>query len=161
MFTTIIWATDGSSSADQALSYAQSIAAEYNARLVVAHCMETAAAHNGASGPLRTNAEELRAKVEKQASALAEEGFAVSENIFTGSAGARPAHAIAELAREIDANLIVAGTRGHTPLAGLMLGSVTQRLLHIAPCPLLAVPATPRAADPLRAVGPEAEAAQG
>lgn len=148
MFTTIIWATDGSPSADHALSYAQSIAAEYGARLVVAHCMETAAAHNGGSGPPRTDAEELRSKVERQSSALAEEGFAVSENIFTGVAGARPAHAIADLAREVDANLIVAGTRGHTPIDGLVLGSVTQRLLHIAPCPLLAVPAFPRLAEP-------------
>jgi nucleotide-binding universal stress UspA family protein len=36
--------------------------------------------------------------------------------------------------------VIVVGTRGRTPLAGLVLGGVTQRLLHIAPCPVLAVP---------------------
>ena len=153
MFTTVIWATDGSPAADHALSYAQSIAAEYGARLVVAHCMETPGAHNG-GGPPATNAEELRAKVESQATALAEEGFAVSENIFTGIAGARPAHAIAGLAREIDANLIVAGTRGHTQIDGLVLGSVTQRLLHIAPCPLLAVPALPRMAEPQAVAAP-------
>ena len=35
MFTTVIWATDGSPAADHALSYARSIAAEYGARLVV------------------------------------------------------------------------------------------------------------------------------
>ena len=51
-----------------------------------------------------------------------------------------PAHAIEEVAAEADADLIVAGTRGHSPVAGLLLGSVTQRLLHIARRPVLAVP---------------------
>jgi nucleotide-binding universal stress UspA family protein len=54
-----------------------------------------------------------------------------------GAAG----HVIADLARERQADVIVVGTRGHTALGGLLLGSVTQRLLHIAPCPVLAVPA--------------------
>jgi nucleotide-binding universal stress UspA family protein len=39
-----------------------------------------------------------------------------------------------------ESDAIVVGTRGHTPIAGLLVGSVTQRLLHIAPCPLIAVP---------------------
>ena len=37
--------------------------------------------------------------------------------------------------------MIVVGTRGHTAIGGLLLGSVTQRLLHIGTCPVLAVPA--------------------
>jgi nucleotide-binding universal stress UspA family protein len=36
--------------------------------------------------------------------------------------------------------VIVVGTRGHGPLAGALLGSVAQHLLHDAPCPVLAIP---------------------
>jgi nucleotide-binding universal stress UspA family protein len=51
-----------------------------------------------------------------------------------------PAHAIEEIAEKAGADLIVVGTRGHSPVAGLLLGSVTQRLLHIARRPVLVVP---------------------
>jgi nucleotide-binding universal stress UspA family protein len=51
-----------------------------------------------------------------------------------------PAHVIADIAKNNGSDLIVLGTRGHSAVAGLLLGSVTQRLLHIAPCPVLAVP---------------------
>jgi nucleotide-binding universal stress UspA family protein len=61
--------------------------------------------------------------------------------MFKTDLGLRPAPAIAEAARDTGADLIVVGTRGHTAIGGLMLGSVTQRLLHIAPCALLTVPA--------------------
>ena len=44
--------------------------------------------------------------------------------------------------RRSKADLIVTGTRGHSPVAGLLVGSVTQRLLHIAKQPILVVPAT-------------------
>jgi nucleotide-binding universal stress UspA family protein len=51
-----------------------------------------------------------------------------------------PAHVIAGVAGDAKADVIVSGTRGHTAIAGLLLGSVTQRLLHLAHCPVLVIP---------------------
>lgn len=54
-----------------------------------------------------------------------------------------PAHEIAEVARDVDAGLIIAGTRGIGVIKGLLVGSVAHRLLYIATCPVLTVPLPP------------------
>jgi nucleotide-binding universal stress UspA family protein len=58
-----------------------------------------------------------------------------------------PSKAIVETAREIGADLIVMGTRGHSGFKHALLGSVTERTVRIAPCPVLTVhaPQTDRA----------------
>jgi nucleotide-binding universal stress UspA family protein len=45
-----------------------------------------------------------------------------------------------DIADRTGGDLIVMGTRGHSSIAGIALGSVAQRLLHIAKRPTLAVP---------------------
>ncbi len=50
-----------------------------------------------------------------------------------------PSEAIPEFARELNADLIVMGTRGLSGLKHVMLGSVAERTLRGAPCPVLTV----------------------
>ncbi|MGH0035415.1 MAG: universal stress protein [Myxococcota bacterium] len=51
------------------------------------------------------------------------------------------AGALGDMAAKLEADLIVMGTRGRTGLARMFLGSVAERTLRIASCPVLAVPA--------------------
>ena len=50
-----------------------------------------------------------------------------------------PSEAILAAADEIDADLIVMGTRGHTGLKHVLLGSVAERTIRLAPCSVLTV----------------------
>lgn len=100
----------------------------------------------GGSLPVHANEPELQAKIERQVAELSNDGIAVKLESSRSKVGGA-AHVIADVAVREHADLIVVGTRGHTALAGLLLGSVTQRLLHIAPCPVLAVPDRDRAGE--------------
>ena len=141
MFKKIVWATDGSDSADKALAVAKTLAAESGGELVAVHCEEwTLPGKGGGSLPVAANEVDLKSKIERQVSELNGDGINATLEATRGSVGGA-AHAIAAAAETHEADAIVVGTRGHTPLAGLLVGSVPQRLLHIAPCPVIAVPA--------------------
>ncbi|HTX09184.1 MAG TPA: universal stress protein [Solirubrobacteraceae bacterium] len=141
MFKKVIWATDGSSYADEALPLARTLAGESGAPLVVVYCEEfTLPGKGGGSLPVYANEEQVEEKIQRQVSELSADGVHATLAMDRSKVGGA-AHVIADLATREGADLIVVGTRGRTVLGGLLLGSVTQRLLHIAPCPVLAVPA--------------------
>jgi len=50
-----------------------------------------------------------------------------------------PSDAILQTAGEIEADMIVMGTRGLTGLKHVLLGSVAERTIRIAPCPVVTV----------------------
>jgi nucleotide-binding universal stress UspA family protein len=88
-----------------------------------------------------TEEEEIQAEIQSLVKDLAAERIeARIETAEMASLGAEIAHAIADIAERSQADLIVTGTRGHSELAGIFVGSVTQRLLHVAKQPVLAVP---------------------
>lgn len=59
--------------------------------------------------------------------------------IETVLAWGNPADVIVEKAREIKFHLIVMGSRGLGAISGLLLGSVSDRVIKLAPCPVLIV----------------------
>ena len=140
MYKKVMWATDGSESADRAMAHAKALAAEGGGPLTVVYCTEyTLPGKGGGSFPVHANEAEMQEKVDRQVAELSTNGTQATLHAVRSQVGGA-AHAIAEIAKQEHSDVIVVGTRGHTPLAGLLLGGVTQRLLHIAPCPVLAVP---------------------
>ena len=54
-------------------------------------------------------------------------------------AAGHPADTIVRIAQERDADLIVMGTHGRTGLQHVLLGSVAEKVVRLAPCPVLTV----------------------
>lgn len=138
MFTTILHPTDGSEHARKALAVAADLAARYGAAVVVLHVF----------GPVPRDLgspfiDELMARytaaadriVKAAAAELAARGVRYDENAIEGT----PAAVILEVARARRADLIVMGSRGLAPVSAALLGSVSYRVLHDAPCPVLVV----------------------
>jgi nucleotide-binding universal stress UspA family protein len=139
MFKNIIWASDGSDAAQRALSTALELAADSDAKLMVVHADERFGGRAGGV-PALADEDEVQDRLEALVQELVESGVDASLRIMRGT-NREPADLVADVARDTHADVIVVGTRGHGRIAGMILGSVAQRLLHVAPCPVLAVPA--------------------
>jgi nucleotide-binding universal stress UspA family protein len=139
MFETIIWATDGSETADGALPFARSLTELESGRLIVVHAKEVFVGGRATGLPVMADDNELETKIDRQVIELRSVGIDATFRLVSGMTS-NPAHMIAQVARDVAADAIVVGTRGHGPIAGAVIGSVTQHLLHVAPCPVLAVP---------------------
>lgn len=143
MFSTIVLALDGSDASERGLPVLAQVAEPGKTRLEIVHVRELSLAMRGGSFPVRADEEEMLERVKARANELVSAGYETHVQIETAAAGG-PAQLIADAAERCAADLIVVGTRGHAPVAGLLLGSVTMRLLHVAPCPVLAIPAGER-----------------
>jgi nucleotide-binding universal stress UspA family protein len=143
MFKSIVWANDGSEAAQRALTLVKELAQAGGATVTLVHVVERIEGSGAVGLPRRADEAEVQGELRALVGELQQEGITASLEI-RGDVGARPAHEVVEIARSNGADLIVAGSRGHTAIGGLLLGSVTNRLLHIAPCPVLVVPPEPR-----------------
>lgn len=139
MFQHILLAFDGSASAQRAAERAGALARAQRpaavVRLVVA--VESVSANLGEPDFSRLASERtLRGRaLMGQARGLLGAGLDVHEELLFGP----PAEEILEVARVRGCDLIVMGTRGHSPLQGLLFGSQAQKVVAGAACPVLVV----------------------
>jgi nucleotide-binding universal stress UspA family protein len=139
MFNHILCATDVSENGERALDYARRLATEEGADLHIVHVVEKLATGRAAGQNARVDEQERYDKLRRQSTEMSESGTKTTLHVPRADVG-DVADCVSRIAADNDVDLIVVGTRGHSALIGAMLGSVTQRLLHTSPCPVLAIP---------------------
>ncbi len=146
----ILAATDGSPAADAALDEALDLAAATGSGIAVITVWRALQGDFGLAYPstavLSDILEAERTHAENTLSTAISRAEETGVPIITRLATGDPADTICAYAAEIEARLVAVGTRGHSTVAALLLGSVSQAVVRHAPCPVLVVrdPKRPR-----------------
>ena len=139
----ILVATDFSEPSAAALTYGRELARTFGATLHVLHVVENVLASGGVEfygGSIADMQRSLEASAQRQLDAvLTERDRAKLRAQPVVRTWAAPAPAIVEYAAEANIDLIVMGTHGRGALAHLIMGSVAERVVRSAPCPVLTV----------------------
>lgn len=148
-FKSILVPTDFSSTSEHALEYGVEMARRLGASIrllhVISNPVEVAAFPEGYWIELSGLRERLREDAERQIAALAAsiKGVDVKTKVLDGT----PARTVVQMAKDWGCQLIVMGTHGHGRVAQLLLGSVAERVVRTAPCPVLTVSAASAEAE--------------
>ena len=140
----VLFATDFSSLADQALDHALELAHKHGAVLHMLHAVVLHADDPNDPAHLFPDADEIRKRLEDIAERRMEtqlEGRNATgiEVVRAQRRGISTAPVILEYAGEIDADLIVMSTHGRRGLTAVLLGSVTEEVVRLSSCPVLTI----------------------
>jgi nucleotide-binding universal stress UspA family protein len=143
--THVLVATDGSGQSLKAARYVRSLLGEALGRVSVVAVVRPLAAVPFASdfgeevasrdaGPRELS---FRAAAQEAVDRIAEVFGDVSARVDVHVRAGTPADEIIRAANELNVDLIVVGGRGKGAVEAILLGSVSYRVLHHAPCPVL------------------------
>jgi nucleotide-binding universal stress UspA family protein len=141
---TVLVATDFSEPSAKALEYGRALARTFGATLHVLHVLQStwvpAGAELGSGAAQATLLQTLEVSARDEMERAVREDDRRELNAQTSLlTSASPASAIVAHAKEIDADVIVIGTHGRSGLSHTLMGSVAEKVLRIAPCPVLTV----------------------
>jgi nucleotide-binding universal stress UspA family protein len=140
----IVVPVDFSAHADRAIEYAVTLGKHFGACVELFHVVEDPFGSGGWGSEvylsdldgLRERAlEEARVRLEACRAAIPAGPFSVVATVRMGHV----AQTIIDYAKNAHADLIVMGTHGRTGLAHFIIGSVAERVVRLAPCPVLTV----------------------
>ncbi|WP_175867126.1 universal stress protein [Burkholderia contaminans] len=147
MYSNILVALDGSDTSSRALDAALAIASETGARLTPVYVVDflvPAYDMYGYDPSILIDAfreEGLRVTEDAARRLKARDVAGTPQICNVAPAGEDIPHRIVSLANEIEADLIIMGTHGRRGVQRLFLGSVAERVLRLATCPVLMIPA--------------------
>ena len=148
----ILVPTDFSEPAVAALNYGRTLAAQFSATLHIVHVVDDltlkAITAEGFVSYMPDLQRELEEAARKRLDALiageAPGAAGIVSAIITSNSAA---DAIATYAKDAHLDVIVIGTHGRSGVSRLLLGSVAERVVRTAPCPVLTVHATAAAIE--------------
>jgi nucleotide-binding universal stress UspA family protein len=140
----ILYPTDFSELSIYALRYAKSFVQAYRAKLHCLHVVDEAYQYWMAMGPdsvpVGPATEDILQSARKEMERFAAEHLAdVPGKVITEVIVGRPFIEIIRYARSQGIDLIVLATHGRTGLSHVLLGSVAERVVRKAPCPVLTI----------------------
>lgn len=139
----ILIPTDFSKFSQIALTYASAFAEKFAAELYLLHVIQDLAVFipdmiTVAPPPVPT-VEQMTKAVQEAFDRIIKDNrldrFPIHRDVREGT----PFYEIVRYAKEQNIDLIIMGTHGHTGLTHMLLGSVTEKVVRKAPCPVLTV----------------------
>jgi len=136
----VLVATDFSDTSESALEYGRALARNFGARLHVLHVVENSLLWSGVESVAYDFAlvqEEIEEGARKKLTALVGPDNGQPPTTTVVKAGTSAAFVIADYAKKTGTDLILMGTHGRGMMGHLFMGSVAERVVRIAPCPVL------------------------
>jgi len=143
----ILVPTDFSEPADCALKYAKSLTLEFGSRLHLLHVVpEPQVGWAAETGPLSWSTLLTDAEVSSrtQLQLLVQPDDPVSDRVTRSAVVGAPLATILDYVSAHHIDLIVMGTHGRGAIGHLLLGSVAERVVRVAPVPVLTIRGLPR-----------------
>jgi nucleotide-binding universal stress UspA family protein len=151
-FKNILCPTDLSDASVRALTYAAAFARWYGAQLTVLHVVPTfdpmTVAPRTFNGPVQMVTPMSREEIRDELRRITRTAGMASLDVVLSTRDGDPTRTILDHALETAADLIVMGTHGRGGFERLLIGSVAEKVVRKAPCPVLLVPPHLTAAAP-------------